>query len=207
MRRRPRQERSKAMVERLIDAAAQTIAEHGLERANTILIAEKAGVSVGSLYQYFDSKEALYAGVLEQINRGLLGIVNAQIEKLPEIDIRVFIRGLLEEVWQFLEADEQRYMHIVKYWAQLDFTRFMNELQNRLTTAFAVYVMHHPSRRPVSDLPAKIYVLINSVLFTIVRHVSDPAQHISRAQIIEVFVQMAEQALGTPAAPSTRRKA
>ncbi len=70
-----------------------------------------------------------------------------------------------------------------------------------MTTAFAVYIMHHPSNAPVSELPTKIYVLINSVLFTIVRHVSDPAPHISRAQIIEVFGQLAEQMLGTASTP------
>ena len=180
------------------------IAEHGIAGANTVLIAEKAGVSVGSLYQYFDSKEDLYEGVLEQINVGLLAIVNAQIEQLPNKDLRVFIHDLLDQVWQFLEANDQHYLHIVKYWAQMDFVRFINELQNRLTTAFAVYVMHHPSTAPVADLPTKIYVLINSVLFTIVRHVSDPAPHISRAQIIEVFSQMAENILGTE---TTRPKA
>jgi len=204
MRRKPRQERSKAMVTSLIDATALVIAEHGISGANTVLIAEKAGVSVGSLYQYFDSKEDLYEGVLEQINVGLLAIVNAQIEQLPNKDLRVFIHDLLDQVWQFLEANDQRYLHIVKYWAQMDFVRFINELQNRLTTAFAVYIMHRPSAAPVTELPTKIYVLINSVLFTIVRQVSDPAPHISRAQIIEVFSQMAENILGTG---TTRPKA
>ena len=199
MRRKPRQERSKAMVSSLIDATALAIAEHGLEGVNTVKIAEKAGVSVGSLYQYFDSKEDLYEGVLEQINGGLLAIVNAQIDALPDKSLRVFIHDLLEQVWQFLEANDQRYLHIVKYWAQMDFVRFINELQNRLTTAFSVYVMHHPPASPVKELPAKIYVLINSVLFTIVRHVSDPAPHISRTQIIEVFSELAESILGAEA--------
>lgn len=201
MRRKPRQERSRAMVGSLIDATALAIAQHGLEGVNTVKIAEKAGVSVGSLYQYFDSKEDLYEGVLEQINIGLLAIVNAQIEQLADKSLRVFIHDLLDQVWQFLEANDQRYLHIVKYWAQLDFVRFMNELQNRLTTAFAVYLMHHPSATPVTEVPAKIYVLINSVLFTIVRHVSDPSPHISRTQIIEVFSQLAENILGAEATP------
>ena len=205
MRRKPRQERSKAMVNSLIDATALTIAEHGISGANTVLIAGKAGVSVGSLYQYFDSKEDLFEGVLEQMNCGLLAIVNAQIEQLTNKDIRVFIRDLLGQVWQFLEENDQRYLHIVKHWAQLDFVRFMNELQNRMTTAFAVYIMHHPTNAPVSELPTKIYVLINSVLFTIVRHVSDPAPHINRAQIIEVFAQLAEQVFGAPASVTPQR--
>lgn len=57
-RRRPQQQRSRATVEKILVAAAQVFSEEGVA-ATTDRIAIRAGVSVGSLYQYFPNKEAL----------------------------------------------------------------------------------------------------------------------------------------------------
>ncbi len=58
-RRSPVQGRAQATVEVILKAAAQILARRGVEAATTNAIAERAGVSVGSLYQYFANREAL----------------------------------------------------------------------------------------------------------------------------------------------------
>ncbi|MDB5045022.1 MAG: regulatory protein TetR [Deinococcus sp.] len=55
----PQQARSRQLVERLLTAAASVLMEVGYEAATTNRIAERAGVSVGSLYQFFPHKAAL----------------------------------------------------------------------------------------------------------------------------------------------------
>ncbi len=62
-RKRPRQQRSRATVEAICVAAARVLASDGYARASTNRIAEVAGVSVGSLYQYFPNKDALVLAV------------------------------------------------------------------------------------------------------------------------------------------------
>ena len=64
-RRVPKQARSREMVDRLLTAAGQLFAERGYADTNTNLVAERAGVSVGSLYQFFASKDELL-GALQQ---------------------------------------------------------------------------------------------------------------------------------------------
>ncbi|WP_394833436.1 TetR/AcrR family transcriptional regulator [Pendulispora rubella] len=49
-----------------MDALAQVLTEHGYEGTTTARVAERAGVSIGSLYQYFPNKEALVAALIEQ---------------------------------------------------------------------------------------------------------------------------------------------
>lgn len=58
-RKRPKQARSAATVEAILQAAAHILIRHGWERFNTNRVAERAGVSIASLYQYFPSKEAI----------------------------------------------------------------------------------------------------------------------------------------------------
>ncbi|BCH20386.1 TetR/AcrR family transcriptional regulator [Mesorhizobium sp. L-8-3] len=61
----PRQARACATVEAIIVATAQLLTEQGFETLTTARAAERAGVSVGSLYQYFPNKQALAAAVVD----------------------------------------------------------------------------------------------------------------------------------------------
>lgn len=65
-RKSPRQGRSIATVEAIFEATLQVLASDGLIRLNTTRIAHRAGVSVGTLYQYFPNKQALLFAVLER---------------------------------------------------------------------------------------------------------------------------------------------
>jgi AcrR family transcriptional regulator len=58
-RKQPRQARSTELVSAILDAAVQVLASEGAQRFTTARVAERAGVSVGSLYQYFPNKAAI----------------------------------------------------------------------------------------------------------------------------------------------------
>jgi AcrR family transcriptional regulator len=65
-RKRPRQDRSRALVEAIVEAAAKVLAQQGRDAVTTNAIAIRAGVSIGSLYQYFPNVEAILAAVADQ---------------------------------------------------------------------------------------------------------------------------------------------
>lgn len=70
-RRKPRQVRAELTRERILTAAAHIFAEHGYAAGTTNRIAERARISIGSLYQYFPNKDAILAELLIQhIDRG-----------------------------------------------------------------------------------------------------------------------------------------
>ncbi|MDX2086841.1 MAG: TetR/AcrR family transcriptional regulator [Kofleriaceae bacterium] len=64
-RKRPRQERSKATVDTILAATARVLVKQGPGGLTTNAVAEAAGVSIGSLYQYFPNKQALVAALIE----------------------------------------------------------------------------------------------------------------------------------------------
>jgi len=64
-RKKPLQSRSKATVDAVLSAAAHILEERGLTGFNTNAVAERAGVSIGSLYQYFPSKDAILVSLME----------------------------------------------------------------------------------------------------------------------------------------------
>jgi AcrR family transcriptional regulator len=61
LRKMPRQERSRATLEALLEATADILVRHGYAKLTTNRIAERAGVNIASLYQYFPGKEAIVA--------------------------------------------------------------------------------------------------------------------------------------------------
>jgi AcrR family transcriptional regulator len=71
MRHRPQQTRSQERVDLILDTAAELVAEEGYEMLTTNAIAERAGISIGSLYRYFPDKDAILRGLavrhLEQV--------------------------------------------------------------------------------------------------------------------------------------------
>lgn len=78
----PRQARSAATVEVILTAAARVLARDGLEGFNTNRVAETAGVSVGSLYQYFPNKAALTAALIARAQTALAEGLEARIRAL-----------------------------------------------------------------------------------------------------------------------------
>ena len=79
-RRTPRQTRSRALVADILSAAARVFDEKGFEAATTNEIARVAGVSVGSLYQYFPSKASLVTALHERHAEEMLVAVTNAIE-------------------------------------------------------------------------------------------------------------------------------
>ena len=74
-RKAPEQDRSRATVEAIVGAAAHILVKHGNDAFTTNRVAEKAGVSIGSLYQYFPNKDSLLSELMRrhlvEIERGV----------------------------------------------------------------------------------------------------------------------------------------
>ncbi len=78
-RKTPRQARAEATVEAIIEAAARILEREGLEAFNTNAIARQAGVSVGSLYQYFPGKDAVMAALIRRESQAFARALEAAL--------------------------------------------------------------------------------------------------------------------------------
>ncbi len=75
-RKKPQQRRSQVTIDSIFEATIQVLLANGLDDITTLQIAERAGVSIGSLYQYFPNKNALMAAV---VKRHVSQVVDATI--------------------------------------------------------------------------------------------------------------------------------
>jgi AcrR family transcriptional regulator len=89
-RRRPTQARARHTVEAILDAAAELFDAGGFEAVTTDRIVARAGVSIGSMYQYFPNKEALLAALAERHGAEVDALQRAWLDRLaaerPSVD-------------------------------------------------------------------------------------------------------------------------
>lgn len=83
-RKKPRQDRSRATVDAILEAAAQVLVEVGYDRTSTNRVARRAGVSIGSLYQYFPNKEALVGELVDRYSAEMTGLVVEELQRLAD---------------------------------------------------------------------------------------------------------------------------
>jgi AcrR family transcriptional regulator len=95
-RKRPRQERSKATVDTILAATARVLVKKGFDGLTTNSVAEQAGVSIGSLYQYFPSKEALVAALIEQHIEQMNAAILSELTRVAQLPMAQAVRAVIE---------------------------------------------------------------------------------------------------------------
>jgi AcrR family transcriptional regulator len=95
-RKRPRQERSRATVDTILEATARVLVKHGFDGLTTNLVAQTAGVSVGSLYQYFPNKSALVAALIENHVDHMTSLCLAELGRVAQLPMAEAIRSVIE---------------------------------------------------------------------------------------------------------------
>ncbi len=98
-RKRPTQSRARVTFDSIVEATDQLLDEYEIEGLTVQMIADRAGVSVGSLYQYFPTKDAIVATVIERdverVYETLELVFHASVELPIEQLMTTMIRGLL----------------------------------------------------------------------------------------------------------------
>jgi AcrR family transcriptional regulator len=79
MKKQPQQTRSRVTVDAILEGAAHILARHGWAGFTTNAVAEAAGVSIGSLYQYFPDKMAIVDSVLQQHFDEILAVLRSSV--------------------------------------------------------------------------------------------------------------------------------
>lgn len=157
-RKTPRQARSEATVAAIYEAAIQVSLAEGLARMTTTRIAERAGVSVGTLYQYFPNKNALLHALLERH----LDSVATQVEQACAQSVRDGVEPTLARVVHaYVSAktariDETRLLYQV--YAELNAAEVVINASDRISSALMNVLAQVPDAR-FDDLPMTVFML------------------------------------------------
>jgi len=187
MARKPKQQRSKATVDAIVQAALISIASHGPSAITARQIAEKAGIGVGSLYEYFEDKDAIIDAASKRFVSDTVDLIKPLIPELVRLDIREAIEKLLFSFRDFLEENNQLYLRCARHAFSMDMVIYQSPINSALMELFTQYLMHHPELLKLPNIPTVAYFYINGGIFTVVRHLSEDNPIQSFEELTTVF--------------------
>ncbi|MEY1662251.1 TetR/AcrR family transcriptional regulator [Isoalcanivorax beigongshangi] len=185
MARHPKQERSRLTVDAIVQAGFICVAERGLEHTTTRHIADTAGLSVGSVYEYFTNKEAVFQAMTERFSREVVEMLQPLTQDIARRPIDQAVHQILSLFGEFLQRNEQRYLKCARYVMQMDATGYMEPIVRVLMSIAVQHLMHHPENTRIHRLPAMSYIFIHGGMYAVVRHLSDPNPPITYEELSE----------------------
>lgn len=162
-RKRASQARSRATVEALIEATARILVRESFDGASTNRIAEEAGVSIGSLYQYFPSKEALVAAVIDRHHEELMQVARGVLAAVIALPVEQAMRRLVSVAIEAHRVDPRLHRVLAE---QIPRTgRLKNlELFNRQNyEMFSGYLARHRDEIGPVDLELAAFVCVTTI--------------------------------------------
>lgn len=188
LRKRPQQERSRQMVERIVDAGRRVLVEQGYERTTTNRVADAAGISPGSLYQYFPNKQAVLDAVIDRYSSDFADQVAALVMPPMDSDPVAAVRATFSGLLDVLEANKEYVRLLAEQIPQSQTGERTGQLERRIRDLVGAYLSFAPSRERIAPT-ASAWILVRMVEHLSVRYVLEsPA--IPRDQMVDEVVSL-----------------
>ncbi len=159
----PTQARSRATVEVLVQATTRVLLKEGYAACTTNKVAAEAGVSIGSLYQYFPNKEALVLAAMGAHQERLKSAMAVRLAELTTADLGTavgeMIRAMLEVRW--LQPKLQRVLF--EQVPRVGSLKRLHEMHRDYEPMVTAWLEANRERLGVADPSATAYVLIGAV--------------------------------------------
>ena len=157
------QQRSRATVDALIDATARILVKEGFDKASTNRIAEVAGVSVGSLYQYFPSKEALVAAVIERHQQEIMQLVRGELAEVASQPIKRGVRTLVAAAIKSHRLDPKLHRVLAEQIPRVGKLEKVETFNRGNYALFRAYLESHRKEIRTRDLELAAFVCVTSI--------------------------------------------
>lgn len=131
-RRAPQQERARTTVDAIFEATARLADQSGIEGATTAKIAHLAGVSIGSLYQYFPKKDALISALTQDTMGRDLERIDVAIDQSMALPMEQATRHILEAALAFALEKPRLFVWMLRYLPQLGVLPAVEKFENEL---------------------------------------------------------------------------
>ncbi|MFD1782895.1 TetR/AcrR family transcriptional regulator [Phenylobacterium terrae] len=202
------QERSRATVEALVEATARILVREGFERASTNRIAREAGVSVGSLYQYYPSKEALVVAVIDRHNEEIMSLVRATVAQVAAEPVERAIPKLVAAAIEAHRVNPRLHRVLAEQIPRTGQLENVEAFDRQNYELFRTYLENHRDEIRPLDLDMAAFVCVTSVealTHTAVLHRPDFLTDAAVGALVEEATRLVLGYLReAPAGPATR---
>jgi AcrR family transcriptional regulator len=157
------QDRSRATVDALIEATARILVSEGFDKASTNRIAEKAGVSVGSLYQYFPGKEALVIAVIERHHQEIMQVVHGALKEVAALPMERAVRKLVATAIEAHRIDPKLHRVLAEQIPRTGRLERVEAFNREAYNLFRAWLESHRDEFRRVDLDVAAFVCVTSI--------------------------------------------
>jgi AcrR family transcriptional regulator len=164
VRKRPRQERSEATVDAILEGASRLFVEEGYEAATTNKIAASAGISVGSLYQYFPSKDAIAVEIVRRFRASRLEALGARFREAGDEPLESLVAALFMSVLRAEGIRPELYTVLIDQVLRTSARRELRGYEERLEALVTEALKKVKPPVQVEDVELAAFMLVRLVL-------------------------------------------
>ncbi len=194
-RKQPTQERARTTVEAVLAAAAQILETTGFDKTTTNKIAEKAGISIGSLYQYFPNKESLASAMSEAIVKKHASRVEKKISDLRGQSIDSLLGALITEVVSLYLGNIKMLRIIAKLLPRVNLIPYVVETRKRIVQLIAGELLSRKDEIRLIDTQLASYVIVNAVMGVFMMIMSDESTNFDQGELTAEILHMTKKYL------------
>jgi AcrR family transcriptional regulator len=182
-RRKPQQERAQEKVGLILEAATRLLEQGTIATLTTNAIADKAGVSIGTLYQYFDGKDAVLDALADRETAGLSERVIAALNSPPPEMVGGRIGGVINAILSAYAGRRRAHRLIIEHSLTHTRTGRLNPLHQDIVSMFTSGAIAIPSQPAGGLSAADAFVLTHAISGVLRAFVSAEPQAPSRTDI------------------------
>ncbi|MGQ1386151.1 TetR/AcrR family transcriptional regulator [Acinetobacter baumannii] len=160
--RKPKQNRAINTFDSIVSAGFISVMKNGLDHTTVLKVCEIAGVGLGSFYEYFKNKEALFVEMQQHFIAEISKVIYGVIPEILDLEIPEAIRTIFLKIGEFLAKDNNKYF----YWLSVS-SKYSTEASHvkavKAINVLAIeYAMKHPEVLKIKNLKMIVYILIHS---------------------------------------------
>ena len=157
------QERSRLTVNAILEATARILVKEGFDKASTNRIADLAGVSVGSLYQYFPCKEAIVAALIDRHNQDVTRAVQNELAEAVDLPMEHAVRKLVGVAVKAHRIDPKLHRVLAEQIPRVGRLEKVETFNRQNYALFTAFLERHRDEIRVADLKLAAFVCVTSI--------------------------------------------
>ncbi len=182
-RKSPKQSRSKALVEAIYEATVRILPGVGSDNLTTKKVAEMAGVSIGSLYQYFPNKNSILEAVLDIAITTTSADVNKAVDQLKGKDLNEAVSLMVDHVLGVFMDDKAKMREVFKKAPELQRVPILFYLRQQVVNRLADHIESLQPGLNKQEYARMAFLSCNAVMGIVQTMLFDESQAYSKDEL------------------------
>lgn len=187
---KPVQARSRAMVERILDAATRVLASHGYAQMSTNRVADEAEVSIGSLYRYFRDKDEIIAELQARSSAAIVEEITAAMADAAAMPAFEGTRHVVATIVASLRTRGPLISALINEVPLGTQTNALPEVERGLAVFVRMYAVQRAPQLPREELEARVYLAMGITLSSCLRIALEKPDHLDAEHLIDLTAGM-----------------